>query len=499
MFKVVLIANRGEIACRVIRTCRDLGVATAAVFSEADRASLHVLLADEAHLIGPAPSAESYLRIDRILEAAKAAGADAIHPGYGFLSENEQLSDACDEAGIAFIGPPASAMRAMGGKTQARALMSAAGVPVVPGTGPLTDATVVVEARRVGLPVMLKASAGGGGKGMQLVSDEAQLVPALQAAKRVAKSAFGDDTVYLEKAIVKPRHIEIQVLADHHGNAVYVFERECSVQRRHQKIIEEAPASRLSEATRHAMGKVAVKAALAIGYRNAGTCEFLVDQEERFYFLEMNTRLQVEHPVTEWVTGVDLVAEQLHIAAGEPLRLRQEDLLLRGHAIECRVYAEDPSKGYMPSPGTISAYRIPRGPGVRVDDGVYEGATVPAEYDPLIAKLAVWGPDRESAIARSLRALSEYHVGGIRTNIPLLQAVLRMPDFAAGRYDTGLLAGGLPEGAVATPCDEERAIVLAAAALEADRRAATHTAAPSGGGSAWRLLGRRVERLRRSM
>ncbi|GMV39020.1 MAG: acetyl-CoA carboxylase biotin carboxylase subunit [Myxococcales bacterium] len=470
MFRKVLVANRGEIACRVIRTCRDLGVRTVAVCSDADRLALHVLLADEVVHIGPTPSAQSYLRGDVILEAARRTGAEAIHPGYGFLSENAAFSRACADAGVVFVGPPPEAIRAMGGKTEARLRMSDAGVPVVPGTDVLTDDNVVSEARRVGLPVMLKASAGGGGKGMQLVHDEAELVPALQAARRVARSAFADDTIYLEKAIIRPRHVEIQVLTDHHGHGIYAFERECSVQRRHQKIVEEAPASRLSPATREAMGSIAVRAALAIGYRNAGTFEFLVDEEERFYFLEMNTRLQVEHPVTEWISGLDLVAWQLRIAAGEPLALRQEDLSIRGHAVECRIYAEDPAHDYLPSPGTITSYRTPKGPGVRIDDGIYAGAAVPMEYDPLVAKLAVWGPDRPTAIARSLRALAEYHVEGIRTNIPLLEAVLRTEAFASGRYDTSLLAGGLPAGAVAAPDDDQRALIAAAAALEADAR-----------------------------
>lgn len=439
MFKKILIANRGEIACRIIRTCRDLGIRTVAVYSDVDRSALHVLLADEAHPIGPAPSIQSYLNVDSILRVAIDAGVDAIHPGYGFLSENPQLVDACDRAGVVFVGPPVHAMQVMGEKTLARRTMQQANVPVVPGTEAVSESEVAARAAEVGFPVMLKAAAGGGGKGMRVVTHPEDVVVAFQAAQRTARSSFGDDRVYIERYIKNPRHVEIQVLADHFGNAVYLFERECSVQRRHQKIIEEAPATRLSDETRHAMGKIAVSAALAIGYRNAGTCEFLVNDDEDFFFLEMNTRLQVEHPVTELITGTDLVAEQLYIASGEPLRLGQEELHRRGHAIECRVCAEDPEKNFLPSPGIIQSYRIPEGPGVRVDGGVYAGALVPQYYDPLIAKLVVWGPTRSVAIARTLRALSEFHVGGIRTNIPLLKAVLQSEPFVSGHYDTGVL------------------------------------------------------------
>ncbi len=437
----VLVANRGEIAVRVIRACREMGIRSVAVFSEADRTALHVRLADEAVPIGPAPSRESYLRIDRILDAARASGAEAIHPGYGFLAENADLARSCEEAGIVFIGPRSGTIALMGEKTSARREAVAAGVPVVPGTlEPIADEGVLArEAERIGYPVMLKAAAGGGGKGLRLVATPAELLPALARARSEAKGAFGDESVYLEKAIERPRHVEIQVLADQHGHAVHLFERECSIQRRHQKVIEESPSPLLTPELRERMGSLAVALVRRVGYVNAGTLEFLVDAQRNPWFLEMNTRLQVEHPVTEMVTGVDLVKLQIRVAQGEPLPLRQEDLVQRGHAIECRVYAEDPDAGFLPSPGRILALRPPGGPGVRNDSGFDEGGEVPIHYDPLVSKLVVWAQSRDEAIARMRRAVGEYRILGIKTTLPFFERVLAHPDFVAGDFDTGFV------------------------------------------------------------
>ena len=440
MFNKVLIANRGEIAVRVIRACREMGIASVAVFSVVDRRALHVSKADEAYLIGPAPARESYLNVAKILEVARRCGAEAIHPGYGFLSENAQFARACAEAGIKFIGPPPSAMELMGSKTRARSAMQAAGVPMVPGSARgLTLAEAGEMAASVGFPVMIKAAAGGGGKGMRLVKSQAELKSGFETAQSEALSSFGDGEIYVEKFIENPRHIEIQVLGDEHGNVVYLGERECSVQRRHQKVIEEAPSAVIDEDMRERMGAVAVQAAKSAGYTNAGTIEFLVDAKRNFYFLEMNTRLQVEHPVTELVTGLDLVHLQLKIASGEKLPFRQEDIVLRGHAIECRVYAEDPENNFFPSPGKITKLLRPSGPGVREDSGVYEGWTVPLDYDPMLAKLIVYAADRPTATARMRRALDEYFIGGIKTNLSLFRRILEHPDFVAARIDTGFL------------------------------------------------------------
>ena len=467
MFKKVLIANRGEIACRVIRTLRELGISPVAVASEADARARHVRLADESRIIGPAASRESYLRADRIIEAALSTGAEAIHPGYGFLSESEALRDACDAAGIVFIGPPSHAMASMGNKTRAREVMAAAGVPIVPGTtrAAADGAEMLEMSRKIGFPVLLKAAAGGGGKGMRLVHAEADLVAAFESCTREASSAFGDGSVYVEKAIIEPRHIEIQVFADRHGHAVYLFERECSVQRRHQKVIEEAPAANLSDATRRAMGEVAVKAALAIGYEGAGTLEFLVDRDENFYFLEMNTRLQVEHPVTECITGLDLVKLQLEVAAGKPLPFTQEQLTRTGHAVECRLYAEDPWQNFMPSPGPLVRYRPPTGVGIRVDDGVEEGDEVSQFYDPMVAKIVASGPDRETAIQRMRAALRQLEVAGIRTNREFLDVLLAHPDFVAGRYSTALIGSMGPLVAPFGRTDLQLAAEITAAVL----------------------------------
>jgi len=443
MFKKILIANRGEIAVRVIRSCRELGILSAAVYSDVDRAGLHVLSADEAYSIGAAAAAESYLNIDKILMVAKRCGADAIHPGYGFLSENAKFAQACADAGIKFIGPSAASMEMMGSKTRARQEMDKAGVPFVPGTSHGLESAQQARdvAAKIGYPVMLKAASGGGGKGMRLVGSEQELQPALEAAQSEAGRAFGDGEVYLEKAILNPRHIEMQVLADEHGNTVYLGERECSIQRRHQKVMEEAPSPLVDAELRRRMGEVAVRVAQAAHYHNAGTVEFLVDPtlEKNFYFLEMNTRLQVEHPVTELVTGLDLVELQIRIAAGEKLPFRQEDILIRGHAIECRIYAEDADNNFFPSPGKIETLMTPAGPGIRLDSGVYAGWTVPIDYDPLLAKLIGYGQDRQQAIARLTRALPEYFVGGIKTNLGLFRRILEDGDFQSGKIDTGYL------------------------------------------------------------
>src|ERR1700690_2774158 len=407
MFKKILIANRGEIAVRIQRACREMGIAAVAVYSDVDRAALHVRKADEAYPIGPAPAAESYLRMDKILDIAKRSGAEAIHPGYGFLSENAKFAQACADAGVKFIGPSPYSMNLMGSKTSARRQMEKAGGPFVPGTSRGLASAEEGEqvAERIGYPVMLKAAAGGGGKGMRLVHTSAELKSALESAQSEAQRSFGDNEVYIEKAIVNPRHIEVQVLADEHGNTVYLGERECSIQRRHQKVLEEAPSPIVDPEMRSRMGEVAVRVAKAARYCNAGTVEFLVDAEKNFYFLEMNTRLQVEHPVTELITGLDLVHLQIRIAAGEKLPFRQEDVVLRGHAIECRIYAEDADNNFFPSPGKIETLLTPEGPGIRLDNGVYTGWTVPIDYDPLLAKLVAYGEDRQQAISRLARAL----------------------------------------------------------------------------------------------
>jgi acetyl-CoA carboxylase biotin carboxylase subunit len=456
MFKKILIANRGEIAVRVMRACRELGISSVAVYSEVDRAALHVRKADEAYLIGPALASESYLRADKILDVARRSGAEAIHPGYGFLSENAKFAQACADAGIKFIGPTPHSMEMMGSKTRARQHMEKAGIPFVPGTarGLTSPEEAETVAERIGYPVMLKASAGGGGKGMRLVHTREELRSALESAQSEAQRSFGDSEVYIEKAIVNPRHIEMQILADEHGNTVWLGERECSIQRRHQKVLEEAPSPIVDPDLRLRMGEVAVKVAQAANYTNAGTIEFLVDQQKNFYFLEMNTRLQVEHPVTELTTGLDLVHLQIRIAAGEKLPFTQFDVSIRGHAIECRIYAEDPDNNYFPSPGRIDVLLQPSGPGIRRDSGMYEGWNVPMDYDPLLAKLIGYGGDREQAIMRLQRALYEYFVAGVKTNISLFQRILRDDDFHAGKLDTGFLDRLLSK---ADPSDAPRA------------------------------------------
>jgi acetyl-CoA carboxylase biotin carboxylase subunit len=438
MFRKILIANRGEIAVRVLRACREMQIHAVAVFSDADRAALHVRMAEEAYAIGPAPSQESYLRIDRLLDVARRAGCDALHPGYGFLAENPALARACAEHSVTFIGPSPEAMERLGSKTAARQMARDAGVAMVPGTlEPLASLDEArARAREAGYPVLLKAVAGGGGKGMRRVAAEGEFAAAWRDAESEAQNAFGDGRLYIEKYLVRPRHIEMQIFGDTHGRMVYLGERECSVQRRHQKVIEEAPSPVVDAALRRKMGEAALRLTRACGYTNAGTVEFLVDAQRNFYFLEVNARLQVEHPVTEMVTGLDLVKLQISVAAGEPLRLAQEDLALHGHAIECRIYAEDPDNNFFPSPGKITERHTPSGPGTRLDDGVYAGWMVPNEYDPLLGKLTAWGNDRAEAAARMRRALEEYAVGGIATNVPLCREILSEPEFLRGEIHT---------------------------------------------------------------
>ena len=500
MFDTILIANRGEIACRVIRTAQRLGVRTVAVYSEADAGARHVAMADSAYLIGPAPARDSYLNIARILDAAQRSGAQAIHPGYGFLSENAEFAAACAAAGIVFIGPPPEAIRAMGSKSAAKTLMQQAGVPLVPGYhGAGQDtAHLVHEAERIGYPVLIKASAGGGGKGMRVVDDAAGFAAALALAKGEARSSFGDDTMLIERYLTRPRHIEIQVFADTHGNVVSLFERDCSIQRRHQKVVEEAPAPGMDAMRRASMGAAACDAARAIGYVGAGTVEFIVDKQRNFYFLEMNTRLQVEHPVTELITGQDLVEWQLRVAGGAPLPLSQEELRIDGHAIEVRVYAEDPDRDFMPAVGTLTHLQAPaEGPHVRVDTGVRSGDAIGVHYDPMIAKLIVWDRDRSAALRRLVRALAEYEVVGLQTNLGLLRRIAAHPAFAAAELDTGFIgrhgAELLPERQPAP------ATALAAVALRVlrDRAEATMAIAarshdpfsPWNQPTAWRMNG----------
>jgi acetyl-CoA carboxylase biotin carboxylase subunit len=439
MFNKVLIANRGEIAVRIIRACRELGIETVAVFSEADRKALHVRYADEAYFLGPAPSRDSYLRGDRIISIARKSGVDAIHPGYGFLAEREDFASACVNAGLIFIGPKPSSIAAMGDKAVARSTVLKAGVPVVPGTedvGNLSDEDLLAIAPKIGFPLLIKATSGGGGKGMREVKSLEEMPALIHSARREAESSFGDGNVYLEKLVEGAHHIEIQILADQFGNVLHLFERDCSIQRRHQKLIEESPSSFLDDELRLQMGEVAVKAAQAVDYENAGTIEFLVDKDRNFYFLEMNTRLQVEHPITEMVTGIDIVKEQIRIARGRQLTYSQEDIRQNGASIECRINAEDPYNNFIPSTGKIVQHIIPSGPGVRVDTGVYSGFEISPYYDPMIAKLIVWGETRGQAILRMRRALEEYRIIGVRTNLPFHMTMMDSARFLGGQYDT---------------------------------------------------------------
>ena len=475
MIRRLLVANRGEIAVRIARACRELGIESIAVFSDADAAAPHVAAADRAIRIGPAPAADSYLSIPKLLDAARAAGADAVHPGYGFLSENAAFARACADAGLVFVGPPPAAIERMGSKIEARRIAAAAGVPVVPGETPQdqSDAGIRAAVDRIGLPALIKASAGGGGKGMRAVADAGAIDEGIQAARREALAAFGDGTLYVERLVERPRHVEVQIFGDADGRVLHLFERDCSTQRRHQKVIEESPSPAVAPALRERMTAAAVAAAAAVGYRNAGTIEFLVEGGH-FFFLEMNTRLQVEHPVTEQVTGLDLVRAQLLVAAGEPLPWRQSEIVQRGHAIEARIYAEDPSRGFLPQAGRLTTYREPQWPGVRIDSGAAEGADVSVHYDPMIAKVIATAETRELAIAKLAAALREFTIGGVRTNVRFLIAILESPAFGRGGVDTGFL-------------DREGAAIAAVAGREDARAAhppATAAQATAGAGNA---------------
>jgi len=464
----ILIANRGEIAIRIMRTCRELDIETVAVYSEADRTSLHVRYAHEAHLIGKAPSNESYLNIDKIIDVAKRCKVDAIHPGYGFLSENAEFAKRCASEGIIFIGPSPEVIIQMGDKIQAREAMQNAGIPVVPGTeGAIeTEKEVLEVIKEIGLPIMIKASAGGGGKGMRLIKKESEVVSAVRAARSEALAAFGNDSVYIEKYISSPHHIEFQILADQHGNVIHLFERECSVQRRHQKMIEETPSPLMTDELREKMGRSAVEAAKAVNYTGAGTIEFLVDNDLNYYFLEMNTRLQVEHPITERVTGIDLVNQQIKVAEGHELDLKQEDLSQKGHSIECRIYAEDPENNFMPSAGKVYKISEPLGLGVRTDGYVYEGYEIPIYYDPMISKLIVWGKTRDEAIRRMRRALYEYKITGVKTSIKMLERIMNNQNFIDGNYDTHFIENNLEQILGRDEKDDNSDMVIIAAYID---------------------------------
>lgn len=495
MIKKILVANRGEIALRIMRSCRELGIKTIAVFSDADRKAMHVRYADEAYRIGPAPSAESYLQMDRLIDTAIKAQADAIHPGYGFLSENADFAEKCAMAGLQFIGPSPEAIRIMGDKITARAAMHQAGIPVVPGTSqPLQNTTEALEkAIEIGFPVLLKAAAGGGGKGMRLVHEPEAVASAFQAASREAQTAFGNANIYIEKYILSPHHIEFQILADQQGHTVHLFERECSLQRRHQKIIEETPSPLLTDSIRREMGEKAIAAARAVHYEGAGTIEFIVDEQLNYYFLEMNTRLQVEHPITERVVGIDLVKAQIDIANNLPLAFVLEDLLQQGHAIECRIYAEDPDQDFLPSPGLVKHISEPLGLGVRTDGYVYEGYQIPVFYDPLISKLIVWARTRKEAIGRMQRALYEYKITGVRTNIQFLEKVLETETFRKGKYNTHFIDDHRQQLFMHSDCDglcEDIALITAFMAYQ-DQLLAPGTTHPTDRAiSPWKLSGR---------
>jgi acetyl-CoA carboxylase, biotin carboxylase subunit len=496
MFKRVLIANRGEIAVRIIRACYELGVETIAVYSDADRNALHVRRAHEAFHLGPAPSRDSYLRIDRIIDVAIKSGAEAIHPGYGFLAEKAQFARACAEAGIIFIGPKPEAIDLMGDKATARRTAAAAGVPTVPGSPMgLLDSEMEAEAERIGYPLFIKAAAGGGGKGMRAIANIEDLRRLLPSARREAMTAFGDDTVYLERIVRPARHIEIQILADEFGNTIHLGERECSIQRRHQKLIEEAPSPFVDREMRQQMGEMAVKAAQSVGYTNAGTVEFIVDREKNFYFLEMNTRLQVEHPVTEMVYGVDIVKEQMRIASGRKLRYRQKDIKPNGWAMECRIAAEDPYNGFLPSIGRISTLAEPSGPGVRVESGIYEGFDVSLYYDPMLAKLIVWGETRGDVIMRMKRALREYRIVGVKTNIAFHMRMLENTNFLAGHFDTSFIDENLD--IITEPREAFLEPAVAAAVLLAHQRRQKAIVIPTSNGehgrNDWKATGRKEQ------
>jgi acetyl-CoA carboxylase biotin carboxylase subunit len=492
MFKKILVANRGEIAVRVLRACREMGIASATVYSDADRVALHTRYADEVYYLGPAPAAESYLKIEKIIEIAKKASADAIHPGYGFLAENTEFARACEANGIVFIGPTSRAIELLGDKIASKKTMSKAGIPVIPGS----DGAIKKEqearavAEEIGFPVLIKAAGGGGGKGMRVVREKKDLVTSMKQAIGEAQSAFGNPTIFVEKFLEAPRHIEFQILADNHGNVVHLFERECSIQRRHQKLIEESPSAIMTNELRQRMGAAAVKAVTASHYTNAGTVEFMVDKDKKFYFLEMNTRLQVEHPVTELITGVDIVREQLHIASGEELRLVQKNIAMRGSAIECRISAEDPENNFAPSTGRITELIEPGGPGVRFDSGIYEGFEVPIYYDPLIAKLLVWAPTRNDAIVRMKRALCETIIRGIKTSIPFHVLVMDNSNFITGAYDTTFIDRLLGKITYEKKNYEAAAIAAAIGKILQEQRMSTGAVQQRSQISRWKMFGR---------
>ncbi|MDH5467342.1 MAG: acetyl-CoA carboxylase biotin carboxylase subunit [Candidatus Aminicenantes bacterium] len=488
----MLIANRGEIAVRIIRACRELGIVPVAVYSDADRKALHVRLAEEAYHIGESVPSKSYLNIERIIEVARKSGAEALHPGYGFLAENPELVKKCEKEGIVFIGPPPEPLEIMGNKTTSRKKMTKAGVPVIPGTleSLKGEKDLKEKAEGVGFPLLLKAAAGGGGKGLRLVRSQKDLVSAYRLAQSESKASFDDPSIYIEKYLDEPHHIEIQILADNFGNTVYLGERECSIQRRYQKVLEETPSPFIDDEMRRKMGEIAVKAAAAVNYRNAGTVEFMVDKNRNFYFLEMNTRLQVEHPITEMVTGIDLAKSQIEIAAGFPLSFSQEDIRPEGHSLECRIYAEDPDNDFMPSPGKIVHFHTPAGGlGVRDDNGVYEGYEVPLEYDPLLSKLITWGRTRDEAIHRMLRALSEYRVYGIKTTIPFFKRILLHPEFRAGDYNTHFISSLEKETDGSGPEDKEIALIAAGVKVYSERKSGT-APLPKRRGSSWKFQGK---------
>lgn len=492
MFKKILVANRGEIAVRVLRACREMSIASVTIYSDADKHALHTRIADEAYHLGPAPATESYLDIAKIIDIARRSHAEAIHPGYGFLAENTDFARACEDAGIVFIGPTSRAIELLGDKIVSKKTMSNAGIPVIPGSaGAIKDGSHLTRvAEEIGFPVLIKAAGGGGGKGMRVVRGKKELLSSMKQAMGEARSAFGNPTIFMEKFLEAPRHIEFQILADHHGNAIHLFERECSVQRRHQKLIEESPSALVTPELREKMGEAAVKAVKASQYTNAGTVEFMVDRNRNFYFLEMNTRLQVEHPVTELVTGIDIVKEQFRIASGERLALKQESVPFQGAAIECRISAEDPAREFTPSTGCISEYRTPGGIGVRVDSGVYAGFTVPMYYDPLIAKLLVWAATRPEAVARMKRALSEYVIRGIKTSIPFHQAVMENNDFIAGTYDTTFIDRNIKAIEYTKHHHDIAAIAAVIKRIQGTRRVSpAHRARKT---NPWRLAGRQA-------
>ena len=497
MFEKVLVANRGEIAVRVMRACRELGVRNVGIYSDADRPAPHVRYADEVYNVGPAPASESYLKIDKIIDVARRAGAEAVHPGYGFLAENADFAAACRDAGLAFVGPTPETLHAAGDKQGARATMAAAGIPVIPGSPPelQRDEDIAAAAAKIGWPVMIKAAAGGGGKGMRVCGRADDFPELLKHARSEAKSAFGDDAVYVEKCVVQPRHVEFQVLADEHGSVVHLHERECSIQRRHQKLIEESPSPALDDELRARMAEAALAAARAANYTNAGTIEFLLDADRNFYFLEVNARLQVEHPVTELVTGVDLVKEQLYVAAGEPMRFAQEDVLARGAAIECRISAEDPNNNFYPATGTISRLRIPAGPGIRFDGGIAQGYEVPIYYDPLIAKLVVWADNRPLAVERMHRALNEFILDGVATTIPFHRWVMASEVYRRGEFDTSFVEKYFRPEATRVESLEKAAAVLCTLLTHFREGAAPASGAPGRDGAGavdpWRLAARR--------